>query len=937
MASRRLGAVALTVGVGWLAWSGTAPAAADSSGTGSDSGPSTSSSTSESHSSSVGKSARAPRAVSGNDAGAAKSQRKVAAAPAPSAATSRRVVTSRPVPTTSVATPQADAVDAPAATSATQTAGSSASQPNAQPAVADTKLIPSAALAPSAPPVPPEVRQAWSFVGSIVDAALSVVQRLVAPFPTPTGEPPVTWLLLGWVRREIGSSFFNSTPTAQPVQIVQALDGKVTGAVNGSDVDGDNLTYTLGAAPTKGAVTVDADGVYTYTPSAALAATGGTDTFTVTVADDGVHLANVGTADRVEVPVTVTIAAPGSPTTAVGDGSVHIALSADGKHAYVLGANQTVAVIDTDPTTAATGVIDTIRLGSSRTVTLTDPVTGTQTTQTYSDNGNFDFTAIAASRAGNVVYVVNRATGTVSVIETDPVTGGASAIDTIAVGSGASAITLSADGTKAYVVGGDDGSVAVIDTASRTIVARVIVGAGASAGAVSPDGTRLYVTNTAGNTVSVIDTASATVVKTLTVGGRPVAVVSSPDGKYVYTANSQSNSVSMIDIATGKVTNILVGGSPSAVAVSPDGTHLYVTESAGNRVAVVDTAARAVVTRVAVGDGPQDLALSSDGKQAYVVNLYDGSLSQIGLAPLPVAAPQTTQLLGSTKGFHIYNVTGQDLTLTYKQGNFEKGGPAIGSILAPGTYMDLEVVVPFLSDNIAIENWKTADGLTNFQADNWVYSWPLGSRLSCNAGGGGRQCATNTDRSEIYFIDAPDTVISLDGPSGQQQAKVLNQLCYEGSLASCDFEPDNGQLYYNDEVPAPGSLINDTSVQQSRDITVTREVTNTINWKVSFTAGSGKLVEAVVNKSFTVEFGHNWSEKKTFVDKRTVIVPPRTAIRVYSSDPVDRLYGHFVLKMYNTTWDLSNVYFDSADKTSEAILTYRETPIVPTDNLAEQS
>lgn len=768
-------------------------------------------------------------------------------------------------------------------------------------------------------------------MGSIVDGALGVVQRIVAPLPTRTGEPPLGWLVLGWVRREVGLVLFNSNPTAKPVQIVQTLDGTLTGAVNASDVNGDALSYTLAAEPTKGAVTVSADGFYTYKPSKELAATGGTDSFTITLADNGFHLPFIGSSGRVELPVSVTIAAPGNPTTALADGSVRIALSADGRRAYVLGADQTVSVIDTDPATPATGVVGSVNIGSSRVVSTEDPATGAQTVERFTDSG--DFTDVAASPVGSRVYVVNRSAGNVSVIDTDPATGVPAVVDTVAVGPGVTGIALSPDGTRAYVVGADDGTVAVIDTATRKVVGTVAVGANVAAATVSPDGSRLYVTNAADNTVSVIDTAAANVIDTVAVGGRPLAVATSSDGKYVYTANFQSNSVSMIDTATGKVTDILVGGSPSALAVSPDGSHLYVTESYGNRLAIIDTAARAVVTRIAVGDGPQSLALSSDGTGAYVANLYDGSVSQLALAPLPVAAP-AAQLLGSTKGFHIYNVSGQELTLASKQGNFENGGPAVGSIVAPGTYMDLEVVVPFLSDNIAIETWRTADGLTTFRADTWVYSFPFGTRTSCFAGGGGRQCAANSDRLEVYFLDAPGTVISLDGPSGQQQAKVLNQLCYDGSLASCEFQKSDAELYYNNPVPAPGSLINDTSVEQRREITVTREVTNTINWKVSFTIGSGKLIESIVNKSFTAEFGHSWSEKRTFTDRTTVIVPARTAVRVYSSDPVDRLYGEFVLKMYNTTWDLSNVYFDSADRSQDGILTYKETPIVPTEPAA---
>ena len=779
------------------------------------------------------------------------------------------------------------------------------------------------------PAKPAPLVQICSALGSAVDGVLGVIQSLAAlPGPTGSGEPPITWLVAAYVRREVGAFFFNSNPTASPVQIVQSREGVITGAVGADDVDGDGLTYQLTTAPVHGTVVVGADGWYTYTPSAALLATGGSDTFTVNVRDDGFRLPLVGTSGSVDVPVTVTVAAPGGPTIDLGDRPIRMVLNPDGTRAYMVGADQTVLVIDTEAgSLTANTVVDTIYVGSAIFVTVEDE-NGTSTEAIVQDSD--ELAAITTSPDGKRLYVVNATRGTVKVVDIDLTSAGLhSVLDTVGVGTGPTAIAVSPDAAHAYVANGEDGTVWVIDTSSGERVSTVAVGQRPSAMAVSPDGETLYVTNFLDNSVSVIDTATAAVAKTLVVGGLPVDVAVSADGSRVYTANSQSNSVSVIDTVTGEVINILVGGSPSSVAPSPDGAYLYVTESYADRVAVVDLAARMVITRVAVGDGPEDVALSPDGAYAYVANLYDGTVSQIALAPLPLATVTSTPPLGSTKGFHIYNVTGQELTLSFKKGNFENGGPPIGAKVAPGTYMDLEVVQYFFDDNIAIENWKTADGLTTFRADTWVYGFLTGTHTDCNASGGGRQCEKNAGRLEVYFLDAPGTVIKFDGPDGQQQAQVLNELCYEGSLAKCDFESSSAEVYYNNPVPAPGSLINDTSVEQIRGpITVSRKVTNTISWKLTFKAETGELVKRLVNFSFQTEFGHQWSEERTFTDVTTVRVPAFTEVRVFSADPVDRVNGRFVLKMYNTTWDLTNVYFDSANKTENAVLTYKEIPIV---------
>src|ERR1700688_479938 len=64
-----------------------------------------------------------------------------------------------------------------------------------------------------------------------------------------------------------------------------------------------------------------------------------------------------------------------------------------------------------------------------------------------------------------------------------------------------------------------------------------------------------YVTNSSSSSVAVIDTATNTVIATVGVEGRPigVGVALTPDGSRVYVANSESNSVSVIDAATNTV------------------------------------------------------------------------------------------------------------------------------------------------------------------------------------------------------------------------------------------------------------------------------------------------------------------------------------------------------------------------------------------------
>ena len=97
----------------------------------------------------------------------------------------------------------------------------------------------------------------------------------------------------------------NVAPTAtQNTGTPDLTTGLVAGAVIGSDADADPLTYTLSGAAAKGTVALNANGSFTYTPTAlarhnAAFNSDTTDTFTVSVAD--------GYGGIVNVPVSVTI------------------------------------------------------------------------------------------------------------------------------------------------------------------------------------------------------------------------------------------------------------------------------------------------------------------------------------------------------------------------------------------------------------------------------------------------------------------------------------------------------------------------------------------------------------------------------------------------------------------------------------------------------
>ncbi|WP_163745995.1 Ig-like domain-containing protein [Mycolicibacterium helvum] len=558
------------------------------------------------------------------------------------------------------------------------------------------------------------------------------------PIPAlPVPEP----LAAAWTAvREIEYRINNRYPSAKPtITAEDPKTGVVTGSLNATDPDGDQITYTVTTQPAKGTVTVNEDGSFSYTPDAAEAASGGTDIFRVKVSDANaanpaaIHglLGLLGVTSEPTVAVRLTVTAVGAPATTV---TVNATAGTPDPHTGVT----IITVISSDSagnpvTYTATSLQGTVSPSPTQASTLT-------------------FTPGAGYTPADVVTDPGHATDTITITATD--TAGATSAAVVTITQTALADTPVAGtptvGTPATDTGTVTGTANFTDPAGRTLTYSItsspslgtlsLTGNGgfsytptttartnAASGGPTTDTFTVTATNATGasanETVSVpiSPTASSTGPIKITVGTNPEQLAISPDGAHLYVTNNGSKSVSVIDTATNTVaTTIAVGNSPTAIKMAPDGKHVYVTNFDDGTISVISTATNTVTATVTVGGNPEGLAISADGSTLDVAidgnNITQAAVTQINTATNTVS---TTTLLGDGETIRPSGVAsvGGTLYVTDYSSNYMFVIPSPGTLTgATRIYVGGQAV-----DQVnPLDPVLSSDGTTLYVAERFV-------------------------------------------------------------------------------------------------------------------------------------------------------------------------------------------------------------------------
>jgi len=190
--------------------------------------------------------------------------------------------------------------------------------------------------------------------------------------------------------------------------------------------------------------------------------------------------------------------------------------------------------------------------------------------------------------------------------------------------------TTSQERTHMLVVSRDGNSIFTANVGSNSVTClrrdpakdvwnttQIPVGKGPEGIDMSPDGKEVWAANSGDGTVSLIDAASRKVTQTIDVHTkRSNRLKFTPDGKLVLISDMGAGDLVVVDVATMKeVKRMHLGSSVEGIQMQPDGTRAFVAVSGDNKVAVVDLKTLTVVTTFEVGKDPDGMAWANREKR----------------------------------------------------------------------------------------------------------------------------------------------------------------------------------------------------------------------------------------------------------------------------------------------------------------------------------
>lgn len=127
------------------------------------------------------------------------------------------------------------------------------------------------------------------------------------------------------------------------------------------------------------------------------------------------------------------------------------------------------------------------------------------------------------------------------------------------------------------------------------------------------------------------------------VGPRPEGIDISPDGRELWVGHNDDGGVSVIDTETNKVKETFkAGGMPIRIKFTRDGKYVLISSPSTGELAVFDAATRKELKRFPVGEAAVGVAVSADSRTAYVASMATGKVTAVDLKSMALAGSVET-------------------------------------------------------------------------------------------------------------------------------------------------------------------------------------------------------------------------------------------------------------------------------------------------------
>jgi YVTN family beta-propeller protein len=305
---------------------------------------------------------------------------------------------------------------------------------------------------------------------------------------------------------------------------------------------------------------------------------------------------------------------------------------------------------------------------------------------------------VALDAAGPYVYVPNRASADVAVIDsrTDRL------VARLPVGNVPHQVSVSDVVDKLVASNTADDTISIVDL--RTLRTNILrLDHEPEHMELSPDGVLLAVGNIGAGTVSLVSLLEEREVARVDGLFEPHNLTFSPDGSLLYIANLGASHVSVIDVAKGAIIDEIKIAEPPPLAgkddpgaefqgiinvtATPDGRLGFAAHGEANELAVIDLRTRALKKRLALGELPWRAYSTADGRFVLVPNNGDRTLSVISTAALEVVAtlPAAEDVTGVNTGW--FETTALALSRAEKKAVVYdlQAMTRVGEIALPGT------------------------------------------------------------------------------------------------------------------------------------------------------------------------------------------------------------------------------------------------------------